>query len=160
MGGVIAGFSCGAWRPARAATKLRILTSWYAQAEHGGFYQAKAMGLYEKAGLDVEGKMGGPQLKSAQLLLGGDTDFIMGWDIQTLRSVEMGVPMVALASSFQFELQGIVAHPDVRSLAELKDHSILVATSSHTTFWPWLKERYGFAESQAGPYSPTYQRFL
>ena len=39
--------------PARAADKIVFLTSWYAQAEHGGFYQAKATGLYEKAGLDV-----------------------------------------------------------------------------------------------------------
>jgi hypothetical protein len=28
-------------RPARAATKVTFLTSWYAQAEHGGYYQAK-----------------------------------------------------------------------------------------------------------------------
>lgn len=41
----------GIARPARAATKLRFLTSWFAQAEHGGFYQAKATGLYDKAGL-------------------------------------------------------------------------------------------------------------
>ena len=47
-------------RPARAATKITFLTSWFAQAEHGGFYQAKATGLYEKAGLDVTIKMGGP----------------------------------------------------------------------------------------------------
>ena len=33
--------------------KVTFMTSWYAQAEHGGFYQAKATGLYEKAGLDV-----------------------------------------------------------------------------------------------------------
>ena len=36
-----------------AADKVTFLTSWFAQAEHGGFYQAKATGLYEKAGLDV-----------------------------------------------------------------------------------------------------------
>ena len=38
---------------ASAADKVTFLTSWFAQAEHGGFYQAKATGLYEKAGLEV-----------------------------------------------------------------------------------------------------------
>jgi NitT/TauT family transport system substrate-binding protein len=33
-------------RPARAAQKLRLLTNWFAEAEHGGFYQAVATGVY------------------------------------------------------------------------------------------------------------------
>ena len=45
-----------------AAEKFTFLTNWYAQAEHGGFYQAQATGLYQHAGLDVEIKMGGPQI--------------------------------------------------------------------------------------------------
>ena len=53
---------------ANAADKVTFLTSWYAQAEHGGFYQAKAAGIYEKAGLDVTIKMGGPQVNGMQLL--------------------------------------------------------------------------------------------
>lgn len=40
--------------------KLVFGTNWYAQAEHGGFYQALATGLYEDYGLDVEIRMGGP----------------------------------------------------------------------------------------------------
>ena len=55
------------------ADKVTFLTSWFAQAEHGGFYQAKATGLYEKAGLDVTLKMGGPQVNGAQLLLARPT---------------------------------------------------------------------------------------
>ena len=50
-------------RPARAAEKLTFLTSWFAQAEHGGFYQAVATGIYEKHGLDVTIRFGGPQVK-------------------------------------------------------------------------------------------------
>ena len=59
--------------PAKAADKVTFLTSWYAQAEHGGFYQAKATGLYDQAGLDVTIKMGGPQVNGMQLLLAGET---------------------------------------------------------------------------------------
>jgi NitT/TauT family transport system substrate-binding protein len=151
--------SIGILVPARAATKVRFLTSWFAQAEHGGYYQAKATGIYEKAGLDVTIMQGGPQVNNAQLLSGGDADLMMGWDIQTMSAVEKGVPMVAVASSFQFELQGLVAHPSVSTLSDLKGHPILLATSSHTTWWPWLKERFGFTDDQAQPYNFTYQRF-
>ena len=70
---------------------MTFLTSWFAQAEHGGFYQAKATGLYEKAGLDVTIKMGGPQVNGTQLLLAGEADFIMGYDIQVLKAPRAGL---------------------------------------------------------------------
>ncbi|STW39670.1 hydroxymethylpyrimidine ABC transporter substrate-binding protein [Klebsiella pneumoniae] len=38
----------------QAEEKIVLLTSWYAQAEQGGYYQAQATGLYKKYGLDVE----------------------------------------------------------------------------------------------------------
>ena len=89
--------------PASAADKVTFLTSWFAQAEHGGFYQAKATGLYEKAGLDVTIKMGGPQVNGTQLLLAGDADFIMGYDIQVLKGREQKLPLVTVASSFHHD---------------------------------------------------------
>ena len=49
-------------RPVRAATKVRLLTNWFAEAEHGGFYQAAAAGLYYKAGLEVDIRQGNAQL--------------------------------------------------------------------------------------------------
>jgi NitT/TauT family transport system substrate-binding protein len=142
------------------ADKVTFLTSWFAQAEHGGFYQAKATGLYEKAGLDVTIKMGGPQVNGMQLLLGGEADVIMGYDIQVLQSVAKGLPVVTIGASFQKDLQGMMTHDDVKSLADLKGKDILIASSSHSTFWPWLKAKYGFAESQAKAYTFNLQPFF
>ena len=113
--------AAGIIRPARAATKVRFLTSWFAEAEHGGFYQALATGLYEKAGLDVEIKMGGPQVNAIQLLAAGETDLMMGYDIQVLTSIEKGLPVTTVGAAFQFDLQGIMTHDDVKSLADLKN---------------------------------------
>src|ERR1700719_857863 len=98
--GVLLAFPCFV-SAAPAADKVTFITSWFAQAEHGGFYQAKATGLYEKAGLDVTIKMGGPQVNGSQLLLAGDADFIMGYDIQVLKGREQNLPLVTVASSFQ-----------------------------------------------------------
>ena len=57
---------------------MTYLTSWYAEAEHGGFYQAVATGIYQKYGMDVTIKMGGPQVNGMQLLGVGQAEFIMG----------------------------------------------------------------------------------
>jgi len=146
--------------PASAADKVTFLTSWFAQAEHGGFYQAKATGLYDKAGLDVTIKMGGPQVNGTQLLLAGDADFIMGYDIQVLKGREQNLPLVTVASSFQFDLQGIMTHDDVANLAALKGKPILIAGSSRVTFWPWLRAKYGFTDDQIRPYTFNLQPFF
>lgn len=143
-----------------AADKVSFLTSWYAQAEHGGFYMAKAEGLYQKAGLDVTIKMGGPQVNAMQLMLGGETDFMMGYDIQVLKALEQGIPVTTVAASFQSDLQGIMTHDDINSLSDLKGHPILIAASSHLTFWPWLKKRFGYSEDQARPYTFNLQPFF
>ena len=143
-----------------APTKVRFLTSWFAEAEHGGFYQAKATGLYEKAGLDVDIKMGGPQVNGMQLLTGGAADMMMGYDIQVLKGIESGLPVTTIATSFQFDLQGIMAHEDVPDLAALKGHKILIGATSHLTFWPWLKKKYGFTDAMAGVDTFNLQPFL
>ena len=58
-------------RPARAQTLDRLVfqTDWRAQAEHGGYYQAVAAGLYRKAGIECDIRQGGPSLNVGQLLL-------------------------------------------------------------------------------------------
>lgn len=145
---------------ALAADKITFLTSWFAQAEHGGFYQAKATGLYEKAGLDVTIKMGGPQVNGMQLLLGGEADIIIGYDIQVLNSIAKGLPVITIGASFQKDLQGMMTHDDVKSLAGLKGKTILIASSSRTTFWPWLKAKYGYTDSQIQPYTFNLQPFF
>jgi NitT/TauT family transport system substrate-binding protein len=154
------GILVGSLAPALAADKVTFLTSWFAQAEHGGFYQAKATGLYEKAGLDVTIKMGGPQVNGAQLLLAGETDFMMGYDIQVLKGREQNQPLVTVASSFQFDLQGLMAHDDVADIAALKGKPILIAGSSRITFWPWLRAKYGFTDDQIRPYTFNLQPFF
>ncbi len=143
-----------------AQDKVTFLTSWYAQAEHGGYYQAIATGIYKKHGLDVAIKMGGPQVNAVQILAAGQADFIMGKDFQTLSGIEQGVPMVTVAAIFQKEPQGIVTHPDVNGLADLKDKTILLATSGRQSWWPWMKLKYGFKDEQTRPYTFNMQPFF
>jgi NitT/TauT family transport system substrate-binding protein len=145
---------------ANAADKVTFLTSWYAQAEHGGFYQAKASGLYDKENLDVTIKMGGPQVNGMQLLLGGEADVIMGYDFQVLSGISKGLPVVTIATSFQKDLQGMMTHADVKDLGDLKDKTILIATSGRTSWWPWLKHKFNYTDEQTQPYTFNLQPFF
>ncbi len=146
--------------PAEAAEKFSYLTSWFAQAEHGGYYEAKAEGLYDKAGLDVDVRMGGPQVNAMQLLLAGEVDAILGYDFQVLSAVEKGLPAVTVATTFQDDIQGVMTHEDVKSLSGLKDRTVLIASSSHTSFWPWLKAKYGLSDDQTKAYTFNLQPFF
>ncbi len=147
-------------QPALAAEKFSLLTNWFAQAEQGGFYEAKAEGLYDKAGLDVDIKMGGPQVNGLQLLLAGEVDAVLGYDFQVLDAVEKGLPVVTVAASFQYDLQGFMAHEDVKSPADLKGKTILVASAGRTTWWPWMKAKYGLSDDQVKAYTFNLQPFF
>lgn len=147
-------------QPAWAAEKFTLLTNWFAQAEHGGFYEAKATGLYDKAGLDVEIRMGGPQVNGLQLLLAGEVDAILGYDFQVLDAVEKGLPAVTVAASFQYDLQGMMTHDDVKGLSDLKGKTILVASAGRTSWWPWLKAKYGVSDDQTKAYTFNLQPFF
>ena len=86
---------------AHAADKVSFGTDWKAQAEHGGFYQAIAAGLYEKHGLDVTLRPGGPQVNHAQLLAAGRLDFNMSSNsFIALNYVKESIPMVTVAAMF------------------------------------------------------------
>jgi NitT/TauT family transport system substrate-binding protein len=138
-----------------------FITNWYAQAEHGGYYEAQASGLYKKAGLDVTLKMGGPQVNVTQLLAAGQADCIMGAsDGVVLFARAQGVPLVTVAAIFQKDPQGIVAHPEVAKIEDLKRATLLIPSTAYTTYWPWLKEKYGLSDAQTHPYTFNYQPFM
>ena len=145
---------------AHAQEKVTLLSNWYAQAEHGGFYQAIAKGIYKKYGMDVTIKMGGPQVNNMQILVAGQADFSMGYDFTVLKGIEQGLPLVTVGTSFQSDLQGMMTHADVPNLGALKDKTILVAGSGQSSWWPWLKAKYGYTDAQSKAYTFNLQPFF
>jgi NitT/TauT family transport system substrate-binding protein len=153
--------AAGVARPqqARAADKIRVRTNFYAEPSQGGFFQAAATGLYDKAGVAVEIKQGGPQINGMQLLIGGDADVFMASGIALLSAIERGAPVVAVATSHQFDLQALITRPDIASIADLKGRRILVSAGGRASYWLWLKQRYGFTDEQVA-YTGNFQPFL
>ena len=147
--------------PAQAQDKFTYMTNWYAQAEHGGFYQAVAQGIYKKHGLDVTIKMGGPQVNITQMMAAGQADCIMGSsDIQMMQVREGGVPVVNVAAFFQKDPQVLIAHDDVKKFEDLKGKTLLIGAQANRGYWPWLKARFGLKDEQTRPYTFNIQPFV
>jgi len=143
-----------------ALQKIVFATDWLAQAEHGGFYQAVAEGTYKKYGLDVQIRMGGPQVNGLQLLAAGQLDIAMADALQVMSAIEQNVPVVAIAATFQKNPTVLIAHPGVQRIEDLKGKPVALAAAANTTFWPWLRQKYGFTDSQKRPYGFSVQPFL
>jgi NitT/TauT family transport system substrate-binding protein len=146
---------------AQAQEKFVYMTNWYAEAEHGGFYQALASGLYKKEGLDVSIRMGGPQVNGLQLLAAGQVDCLMGYDVQTMKAREQGITAVTVAAAFQKDPQVMIGHPEnFKQMADLKGKTILISGDARTNFWPWLQATFGLDEKQLRPYTFNIQPFV
>jgi len=151
-------------RQARAQTldKLSFHTDWRAQAEHGGYYQAIAAGLYRKAGIECELRPGGPSLNIGQMLLAGRVDMIMSNSFEAFTFVRENAPFYTIASIFQKDPQVMIAHPGsgLDSFEKLKGRPLLISNGSRSTFWPYLRKKYGLSDAQLRPYNFNMAPFL
>jgi len=153
VGAVLAVLAVGR---AAADEKIVFATDWKAEAEHGGYYQAFASGLYKKAGLDVVIHEGGPGIDNQQLIAAGAVDMAMGSNsFFALNMVQAGAPVKAVMAAFQKDPQMLMTHPrdDITSLADMKGKPIMIADGSITTFWVWLHAKFGFEDSQIRKYT-------
>ena len=147
--------------PALAQEKFSFSTNWFAQAEHGGFYQALATGLYKKEGLDVRIRMGGPQVNVMQLMAAGQTDCVMADVAQTIKGWEQGVSAVTVAAAFQKDPQVLIGHAsELKRLEDLKGKTILISPAGQQTYWPWLRNNFGLLDAQVRPYTFNIQPFV
>jgi len=147
---------------AQTLDKFSYQTNWRAQAEHGGFYQAVATGIYRKYGIDAEIKMGGPQQDPNTLLVGGRVDAIMSNSFAGFNYARENLPFVVIASVMQKDPQVLISHPGMGNdtLQALKGKPILIGAGGRSSYWPWLKSKFGFTDDQARPYTFNMAPFL
>jgi len=147
---------------AQALDKLSFHTDWRAQAEHGGYYQAVAAGIYRKHGIECDLRQGGPSLNISQLLLSGRVDMIMSNSFEAFTYVREQAPFFTIASIFQKDPQVMIAHPGTGfdSFEKMKGRPLLISNGSRSTFWPYLRKKYGLSDAQLRPYNFNMAPFL
>ncbi len=116
-------------------THVVLLTDWYPQPEHGGFYQALAKGYYKEAGLDVEIRPGANISDIRPLVASGQVNFGIGTSDTTLIGISRSLPLVGVFPYFQHDPQCIMFHPEsnIKTLRDLDGHEVMIQTSMSYT---------------------------
>jgi NitT/TauT family transport system substrate-binding protein len=149
--------------PALALDKVTFGTNWFAEAEHGGYYQAVADGTYAKYGLEVTILQGGPQANNGLLLAAGKIEFYMGGNLLLpFEAVEQHVPTIVVAADFQKDPQIFMSHPGVGldKWTELPKATAFVGKEGVASFFQWMKTAYGFKEENVKPYNFNAAPFI
>jgi len=124
-------------------TKIRLQTDWYAQAEHGGFYQAIAEGYYEEAGLDVTIIPGGPNDMGVQKIATGRVEFSIRRVDDLVVQASNGVPILIVGTLMQHDPQALLVHEEggVDSFKDLDGRTVM--TTPGAAMVRYLEKRYG-----------------
>lgn len=105
-----------------------LQTDWYAQPEHGGFYQALAKGYYAEEGLAVEIRPGANLNTIPQLVATGRVTFAVGALDRMLIQRSQGIPLVTLFPYFQHDPQCVLFHKEsgIQTLADLDGRELMM----------------------------------
>jgi NitT/TauT family transport system substrate-binding protein len=132
---------------APALTKITLQTDWYAQPEHGGFYQALAKGYYREAGLDVTIDQGGPNTMGGPRLLKGEIQFCIARSDDVIVTVSRGLPVVMVGALMQRDPQAIMFHAGsgIHGFKDLDGRSIMATPAAN--FIPIMEKKFGIKVS-------------
>src|SRR3979411_1283325 len=91
---VVAAACGGSSGPSGPLTKVRLQPQWVAQSQFAGFFAAVNKGYYKDLGLDVEIKLGGPDIVPQQVVASDGAEFGIAWVPKMLASREAGAALV------------------------------------------------------------------
>jgi len=146
-----------------AADQVTLGTGWLPQAEFGGYYQALADGTYEKYGIELTIIPGGPQVNTSQLLAAGEFTFArIANSTEVFNLLTQDLPYVAVASIYQKDPQVLIAHSSqaITGLDAIGDRPVMMTNGSAITWWPYIRNKFGYSDEQIRPYQYGNAAFL
>ncbi|KOF12985.1 ABC transporter ATP-binding protein [Ensifer adhaerens] len=116
-------FSTGS---ARAAEKLTVMLEWFVNPDHAPIVVAKELGLFEKAGLDVEFIPPADPSSVPRLIAAGQADIGVHYQPNLYLDHAAGLPLVRVGTLVETPLNTVTVLDDgpIRSLADLKGKKI------------------------------------
>jgi NitT/TauT family transport system substrate-binding protein len=141
------------------ATPVRILTTWFAQADQAGYWQAQIDDLGKSDGLKITALQGGPKIQTIPQVAAGQAEFGMGNADDILLARLRGAPVKAVFVALDYVPYTLVYHPEsgIKSIADLKGKT--VAVSLGFAYWEWLKKHYGLTDVHEIPVSGDLSLF-
>ena len=144
---------------AKPATKVRLAIDSDPQVEQGGYFSAQMSGYYAEAHLDVEIVPNATQEAVAHSVATGAAEFgTMGAD-STLIAHEQGLPLIAIATSLQYDPQALMVYADspVKTFADLSGHA--VSMEPGVPWFPYLVLKYHLENVRVLPPAHTLNTF-
>jgi NitT/TauT family transport system substrate-binding protein len=107
-------------------TKVTLQLKWVTQAQFAGYYAAKAKGYYKQAGLDVNIKVGGPDITPETVVAGGQAEFGLDWLPSLLAIRDQGTKLVNIAQVFTRSGMTEITWKDtgINSIAKMRDKKV------------------------------------
>src|SRR5215472_5714439 len=112
----------------QAADKVTLQLKWVTQAQFGGYYAAKAKGLYSAEKLDVTIRPGGLDIVPEQVVASGGAQFGIDWLPSLLSARDQGAPLVNIAQVFAYSGMRELAFKSsgIKGAADLKGRRVAV----------------------------------
>lgn len=120
--------------------RIVLQTDWYAQPEHGGFYQAVVQGYYEEEGLHVEILPGGPNAMGTEKVAQGRVQFALGRSDDVIIHTARGVPLLIAGALMQKDPLAIMFHQE-SGITDFKDLDGRVVMSAPGAAYIEIMER-------------------
>lgn len=123
--------------------RIVVQLDWVAEPEHGGFYQAEALGYFVEEGLDVELVQGGANAFVHQKVATNQAQFGQADSTNTLLAVAQGLPLLNIAAVFQHDPSVLMLHASnpISRFEELDGQTIMARPE--WAFLAFLKQKYG-----------------
>ncbi|WP_457588680.1 ABC transporter substrate-binding protein [Ensifer canadensis] len=111
---------------ATAAEKLTVMLEWFVNPDHAPIIVAKELGLFEKAGLDVELIPPADPSSVPRLVAAGQADIGVHYQPNLYLDHAAGLPLVRIGTLVETPLNTVTVLDDgpIRSLADLKGKKI------------------------------------
>ncbi|MGA8660155.1 MAG: ABC transporter substrate-binding protein [Chthoniobacterales bacterium] len=146
--------------PGAKLIPVRLLTDWYPEPEHGGFYNALVRGYYRAEGLEVTIVPGRPNKSTTELVSTGAGESGLAGSDQVLVDISRGLDLIAVGATMQQDPQAIMLHEDdpAMSFKDLDGRAVAVAPSS--IWFQFLAQKFNLVHVKEVPVAFSVDTFL
>lgn len=119
--------------PASPVNAWTLRLQWVPQTQFAGYYMAAQKGFYEKEGIELVIRDGGPGIAGLMETANGETDFAVGWLLSGLRMRGEGHRLVHVAQIFQKPALMLVARKSsgIDGIQKFPGHSLGIWPGDH-----------------------------
>lgn len=135
-----------------------ILMNWFAQAEQGGYWDAMENQYAKEAGVTLDVQQGGPGIQTVPQVASGQSDFGIANADEILIARNNGLPIVAVASAYDTNLQCMMAHAStgIDSFEDLNGHQVSRVPSP---YFDYLKQHFKLTDIEDINYTGSLADF-